>query len=381
MKKIYFLIFTTIFISCNSLETDVEKACELSCKKFEDVSKLQLLNLKFAFDSIENNNIINLKNDIELATLKISEIRNKHVDKNSNELTNISYDSLLLNKCQSCFSSVLKKYGLSKELISKEIEKHSAFIIEEIYNQDEFYNDGFLYQTKGPINLRRTEKFKKRDYEVKIDTIRRVKPRFQSFDFDFYDYNSQKEKGPDFLDMFYIAAERHNFAPKDMLVIEGQLIIINSEGCYEQFIIGLYYNTKTYEWKLGDFDINEIYIGGSTKQDCKFPSPFPNNTLINNPKLIGETLGEYIAAEITEEAWAVDYFKNDSFETDIEFAWEGEIHNDTLHSQDNRWKYKGIINVTNNGFLPSAYSRSYSYGVDILFRDDYWSWKLFKFPQ
>lgn len=39
------------------------------------------------------------------------------------------------------------------------------------------------------------------------------------------------------------------------------------------------------------------------------------------------------------------------------------------------------FNVTNNGFLPSAYSRSYSYGVDILFRDDYWSWKLFKFPQ
>jgi len=190
------------------------------------------------------------------------------------------------------------------------------------------------------------------------------------------------EKGQDYLTMFSEAAERLNIPIKDMLIIKGPLtLIIDRNRCYDQFRISLYYNAKTFEWKLGDFDINEIWIGGSNKQDCKFPSPFPNNTLINNPKLIGETLGEYIAAEITEEAWAVDYFINDSFETDIEFAWEGEIYNDTLHSQDNRWKYKGIINVTNNGFLPSAYSRSYSYGVDILFRNDYWSWKLFLLPE
>lgn len=364
MKKIYFLIFTTIFISCNSLEIDVEKACELSCKKFEDLSKLQLLNLKFAFDSIENNNIINLKNNIELSTSEISEIRNKYVDKNSNELTNISYDSLLLNKCQSCFSSVLKKYGLSKELISKEIEKYSPFIIEKIYN------NGYWYLTQSKINLWRTEKFKKRDYEVKIDTIRRVKPRFVGFEFEFYDYNTQKEKGQDVLNMFSEAAEIQNIPLKDMLVIEGQFYTEVKNGCTENSVVALFYNSKTFEWKWG-FDM--IAECGGT--------PFPNNTLINNPKLIGETLGEYIAAEITEEAWAVDYFKNDSFETDIEFAWEGEIYNDTLHSQDNRWKYKGIINVTNNGFLPSAYSRSYSYGVDILFIDDYWSWELFKFPQ
>lgn len=36
--------------------------------------------------------------------------------------------------------------------------------------------------------------------------------------------------------------------------------------------------------------------------------------------------------------------------------------------------------IEDKGFLPSAYSRSYSYGVDILFRDDddYWSWELFQ---
>ena len=369
MRKLYFLIFTTIFISCNSLETDVEKACELSCKNFEDVSKLQLLNLKFTFDSIENNNISNIKNKIEIAKRKISEIRNTYVDDDSYiyEKVNISYDSLLLNKCKSCFSSVLKKYDLSEESISKEIKKYSPLIIKDINN------DSYWRETKGSINLRRTEKFEKRDYEVKIDSTLKIKHSFLKVgSFNMVDYKtSETEYASAELryihDYFIKAAERYKIDPERMVKFSGLLTTV-ADGSIYRWEIELFYNPETFEWKwsrsLIDWD----------------RTPFPNNTLINNPKLIGETLGEYIAAEITEEAWAVDYFKNDSFETDIEFAWEGEIHNDTLHSQDNRWKYKGIINVTNNGFLPSAYSRSYSYGVDILFRDDddYWSWELFQ---
>ena len=366
MKKIYFLIFTTIFISCNSLETDVEKACELSCKKFEDVSKLQLLNLKFAFDSIENNNIINLKNDIELATLKIYEIRNKHVDKNSNELTNISYDSLLLNKCQSCFSSVLKKYDLSEESISKEVKKYSPLIIKDINN------DSYWRETQRVINIYRTEEFEKRDKpKVKIDSTLKIKHSFLKVNsFNMVDYKtSEIEKAKDdSYDYFIKAAERYKIDPKRMVVFFGLLTTV-ADGITYYWDIKLFYNPETFEWKWS----RSLIVWDST--------PFPNNTLINNPKLIGETLGEYIAAEITEEAWAVPYFIDDSFETDIEFAWEGEIYNDTLRSQDNRWKYTGIINVTNNGFLPSAYSRSYSYGVYIYFRDDHWSWKLFKLDQ
>lgn len=366
MKKLYFLIFTTIFISCNSLETDVEKACELSCKKFEDVSKLQLLNLKFAFDSIEYSNIINLKNDIELATSEISEIRNTYVDDDSYiyEKVKISYDSLLLNKCKSCFSSVLKKYDLSEESISKEVKKYSPLIIKDVNN------DSYWRETQSVINIYRTEKFKKRDYEVKIDSTLKIKHSFLKVgSLYMVDYNTSikqaEELNEDTYHAYFIkAAERYKIDPKRMVEFSGLLTTV-ADGSNYRWVIKLFYNPETFEWKwsrsLIDWD----------------RTPFPNNTLINNPKLIGETLGEYIAAEITEEAWADDYFIIDSFETDIEFAWEGEIYNDSLRSQDNRWKYKGIINVTNNGFLPSMYSRSYSYGVDILFRDDYWSWELF----
>lgn len=339
MKNIFYFFLFVIF-SCTNLETDLEKVCEISCENLEKSNKLTLISLKYAFDKKENPELVSLKNELKVNNTKLNEIRSKYYEENISTSSEISFDSIFLNKCKSCYVSTPNQIIFSDKKLSNEILSLKSYIVEEIklngYTATQNFKEDIPIFNKSNFNKYNGLNVKRKDsfYIGQVHEIKSIDVTLDS-----------KEKLKVHLKNLEIELSE-NIEDDNIISYSGLLrTTLNSLNFIWE--LKLQFNKQNYSWEwsrdLLHYDV------------LTYEPP-------SSPKIIASELGEHIAEFITNEYWGTSYNKD-------EVQFDFKVENDKYQ------KYKGIIDIRHYGVIGSMYPRSYSFGVLLSF-DNSWSWEL-----
>ena len=368
MKKILFLI-SILMMSCGNIDSDIAKACEISCKNFENTSKLKLMSLKFSFDKKENKNIETLKNEIELNLKTLIKIRSKYVGNDDNVYDQVPYDQLLIEKCKGCYTKVTDKYDLSDEGLSKEILSLKSYILKDI--SENGYKADSDFKTMTPVNsyareylnITRKDSF----YTGQNHKIISINLSLDSKEdlLAISEENLERDQNIESSKQENIEAYENDIKELKTLLLDDNIILYSGLIKTENNGLNFFWS---YDFKF-DNNTNEWNWSRELIVNDHFPYEPPTS-----PKLIADELGEFIAAEITNEYWGVDYDKSE-----VEFDFTVESYLKEKYNGEVEKKYRGIIDLTHMGQIGSMYPRNYQFGVHLEFKYSNWNWKLVEF--